>query len=254
MSLYVKSPFKPSPKLLVMGTPEYAFGSWNADIAPTQGNILSTAGNGTTTTYVVQILSGNIPVVDSLMTVVGTANAAGAYNLTNAPILTVSAPTVPDAGIYSITVAGAGTSAAATDAGQFYVFVPEVGDVLLSATPAASGPVCSPVAPPNSVGKSLSVTVKLPASTTANPSTLSGITVVVQGANVDADSEYSTIGTVVTAGSAGNTYEWQSGQGVNDDSTGVLAGDAVNLINFRFYRLNVTVVTGAGPIIGKLMV
>jgi len=253
MSFYVKSPYKATPKLLVQGTPEYVFGSWQADVAPTQGIILRDSGNGGTSTYVIQILSGNIPVADSLLTVIGTANDGGAYNVTNSPILTVSAPASPDLGVYTLTIANAATSVSALDYGQFSISVPEVGDVLPSATPEASVPVCSPVSPPNSVGKSLSVTVKLPANTTANPSTLSGVTVVIQGANFDVDSEYSTIGTVMTGGSAGNTYEWQSGQAVGAAAPGSVSSGSVNEINFRFYRLNATVVTGAGPIIGKIM-
>src|SRR5271157_3808040 len=112
---YIKSPFRPAPKLLVEGTPEYAFGSWNSDVAPTQGNILKDSGNGSTSTFVIQILSGNIPTLDSLFTSVGTTNTAGAYNLTNVGILSVSAPSNPDSGIYTITVAGSGTSVLAAD-------------------------------------------------------------------------------------------------------------------------------------------
>jgi hypothetical protein len=201
---------------------------------------------------VVKIMGGNIPIVDSLLTVVGTANAGGAYNLTNAGLLSVSAPAAPDAGIYTLTATGTGTSALAPDAGLFIVTVPEIGDSLTTAG-GASVPVCSPVSPPNSLGKSLSVTVTLPATTVANPSTLSAVTVVIQGSNRDVDSEFSTIGTVTTTGAAGNTYEWQSGQAVGNAAPGSVSSGSVNLPNWRFYRLNVIAATGSGTIIGKIM-
>jgi hypothetical protein len=94
--------------------------------------------------------------------------------------------------------------------------------------------------------------VDLLASSTVYPSTLTGVTVVLQGANLDFDSEYNTIATVVTALAAGTVTDWQSGQG--DTATGTLAAGSVNFPNFRFYRLNVTAATGAGYLTGKIMV
>jgi len=257
MSLYVKSPFKNSPALMVQGSMSYLFGTWSDKVGPTLGTVLSDSGNGATSTVKFLITSGNVPVVDSLVTIVGTANAAGAYNVTNASILSVTALTNPDAGVYSITFSGTGNSASATDSGQLIIPQPEIGDVLtvgiVAALPASSAPVVSPVAGPNSVGKSLSATVKFPANTVANPSTLSGVTVVIQGSNTDFDTDYNTIGTVTTTGAAGQTLSWQSGQSVGTVSPGTLAAGSVDLINFRFYRFQVTAATGAGPIIAKLM-
>lgn len=259
MSFYIASPFKPSPKLMVQGTPEYLFGSWNANTGPTLGSVISNSASGTTGTLNFQTLSGNIPVVDSLITVVGTANAGNRFNVTNAPIATVSAAANPDTGVYTVTYTIAAFSQSTlADAGQVYIAQPEVGDAVTAAViagvgtvTASSAPVVSPVSGPNSVGKSLSVTVKLPANTSANPNTLSGVTVVLQGSNFDLDSEYNTIATIATTVAAGTTTDWQSGQG--NQSTGTLAAGAVNLVNFRYYRLQITAGTGAGPIIGKIM-
>jgi hypothetical protein len=257
MPVYIASPFKPTPRLLVAGTPEYLFGKYSSTVAPTQGNILKDSGDGSTSTFVIQILSGNVPTVDSLFTSVGTANAAGAYDLTNVVILSVSSPSNPDTGIYTITVAGSGNSAAAADAGQFYVPVPEIAEALgaISDAPVSSAPVTSAVAGPDNTGKSLSVTVKLPATTTAHPSDLTGVTVVLQGANLDLNSEYNTIATVASSVAAGSTTDWQSGQG--DTATGTLAAGSVLMPNFRHYRLQVTAATssggGGGYIIGKIL-
>ena len=255
MSFYIKSPFKPMPRLLVQGTPEYLFGSWNQNTGPTQGTVLSDSGNGTTSTVVIQILSGNIPFVDALVTIVGTANSSGEYNVTNAPILSVSASANPDTGVYTITFLGSGSSASASDYGQVYIPQPEIGDQLTSgliSSGVASIPACSSVAGPDNVGKSISVTVKLPANTTAHPSTLASVAVFLQGANLDYDTEYNDIAEVVTGGSQGNTYDWQSGQG--DTATGTLVAGSVLQPNFKFYRLRVaTGASGTGPIIGKLV-
>src|ERR1035438_4257102 len=194
MSFYIASPFKPTPKLMVQGTPEYLFGNFPTDIAPTQGNVLSNSAVTTTGTVTLQILSGNIPLPGSLITVVGASNSPN-FNVTNAVILTVSASQNPDQGIYPVTYAITSTPQATTpDGGQFIIPQPEVGDILtapiVAALPASSAPVVSPASGPNSVGKSLSATVSLPTSSAAIPSTLSGVTVVLQGANIDAPTEY----------------------------------------------------------------
>lgn len=250
MGFYITSPFKPMPRLLVPGTPEYVFGSFNDKTGPTLGTILSDSGTGSTSTVMFQIQSGNIPITDTLVTIVGSANAAGAYNVTNVIVLSVTQVDTPDDGVYTITFSGSGNSVKTADSGQLVIQQREIGDALTSAN-GASVPVTCGAAGPNSNGKSLSVTVKLPAATTANPSTLSTVTVTVQGANLDLDSEYNDIGTVGTGLAAGSTTDWQSGQG--DTATGTLAAGSVTFPNFRFYRLKTAAVTGAGPIIAKIL-
>ena len=252
MPFYVTSPFRPTPKLMVQGTPEYLLGSFPTDNGPTLGYVISDAAVTTTGTVTFQITSGNIPLVNDLITIVGTTNSGGVFNVTNAVILTVSAAANPDTGVYTVTFAITSTAQAATpDYGQVIIPRSEVGEALT--TTVSTAPVVSPVAGPNSVGKSLSVTVKLPASTTANPSTLTGVTANLQGANFDLDSEYNTIGVIGTGLAAGTTTDWQSGQGVNDDTSGLLSGSSVNLPNFRFYRINFSAVTGSGPAIAKML-
>jgi hypothetical protein len=252
MSFYIKSPFKPVPVLLVQGRPEYAFGSWNDKTVPTFGYIISDSAVTTTATVTFRIVAGNAPTVGSLITVVGAANSVN-FNVTNAQILTV---TTTDAGICTVTYTITSSTVAANtpDGGQIIVPQPELGDALTSAG-GASAPVCCPASPSQQSGKSLSATVKLPAQQAGVTSTLSAVTVVIQGANFDEDGQYVTIGTITAAGTASggpNTYEWQSGQG--DDTGGTLASGDVNLPNFRFYRLNATAATGAGPIIGTIMI
>ena len=254
---YIKSPFKPMPKALILGTPEYVYGSFNDKTGPTLGSVISDSAVTTTGTLVFQILSGNVPSVNSLISVVGTSNSAGIFNTTNATLLTVSCTA---AGICTVTYAISSTTQASTaDGGQVYIAQSEVPDNLtstivsnLATNAGASEPIAAPVGAPSS-GRSISVTLTLVANSTTYGSNLSGVTAVIQGANMDLDTEYSTVGTITAAGAQGNTYEWQSGQG--DDlatGTGALAEAGVNLPTFRFYRLKITAATGAGYIVGKI--
>jgi hypothetical protein len=251
MGFYVTSPFKPTPTLLVQGRPEYVFGSLNDKTGPTLGFVISDSGNGTTSTVVFQIQSGNVPLIGSFVTIVGTANAAGAYNATNAQILTV---VTTEQGVCTITFSGTGTSSSAQDAGSVQIPQVEIGDALTTAG-GSSVPVVCPDSPSQQSGKSLSVTVSLPSQQGGVSSTLSAVTVVIQGSNVDKDDHYNTIGTITpTSGvAAGTVTDWQSGQGYSATASNTPALGNVNLPNFRFYRLSVTAATGSGPIVGSIM-
>ncbi len=256
---YVKSPYKPVPTLLIQGSPEYVFGSLNDKTGPTFGYIVSDSAVTTTATVTFRIVSGNVPTPNSLVTVVGAGNSAN-LNVTNGTIITAS---TTDAGISTITytITSSTIAPGTADSGQVYIAVPEVPDNLtagivsnLATNAGASVPVAAPVGS-TSVGRSISVTVNLLANSATYASNLSGVTVVIQGANKDRDDFYNTIGTVVTGGSAGNVYDWQSGQGDDNASgTGALADGDVNLPQFLFYRLKVSAATGAGYLAGSIMV
>jgi hypothetical protein len=239
MPNYILSPFKPMPKLLVPGVPEYVWGSWNDRVGPTQGIVLQSLSIGTTAELIIKIISGNVPVVGSLITVVG-VSASSNFNVTNVVITAVSAANNPDNGVYAIayTITSTFTPIQA-DAGQIIVPQPEIGETVSST--GASSPVAVGAWFPS--GKSLSVTLTLGTG-------ISGVTAVLQGANRDYDSEYNTIATIGTGLGVGTT-DWQSGQG--DTATGTLAAGSVNFPNFRFYRLNLTAVTGSGNVIAKIM-
>ena len=256
MPFYVTSPFKAQPALLIQGTPEYLFGTVNNKTAPTFGNVISDSGTGAISTVTFQILTGNVPIPGALITVVGTANATGLYNVTNATILTVvmAAAGGVQAGVATVTFAGTGTSATLSDGGQVIIPQIEIGDLftapIVAALPVSSIPAAGVVGA-TTVGRSMGATVSLPPTSAAFPSTLAGVTVVLQGANRDLDPEHNTIATIGTGLAAGTVTDWQSGQG--DTATGTLAAGSVNLLSFRFYRLQVTAATGTGYVIGKIM-
>jgi hypothetical protein len=191
---------------------------------------------GTAGTLNVQLLSGNIPIVGALITVIGTANSAGVFNVTNATITSVSASANPDAGFYSIGYLVSSTTQATTlDGGQFIVPQIETGESLTAT--GASVPVAAPFNNPEmQEGKSITASVSFPTAPTS-------ATVVLQGALFDKDSEYVTIGTL---GTTNGSSTFQTGQG----AAGTVAD--VNIVNFRFYRLNCTALVGTGSIVGKI--
>jgi hypothetical protein len=253
MPFYVTSPFKATPKLLIQGTPEYVFGSLNNNTGATLGTVISDSAATTTATIVFQIQSGNIPIPGALITVIGTANSAGIFNVTNATLLTV---VVTAQGVATVTYAiSSTTQASLADGGQVSIPQIEIGDNLtagiVATLPATSVPVAAVIGA-TTIGRSTSATLTLPAASAAFPSTLSGVTAVIQGANVDRDDHYNTIGTLTTTGAAGNTYDWQSGQG-EAATPAVLADGNVNVLSFRFYRIQITAATGAGYAVATIM-
>jgi hypothetical protein len=238
MTAYITSPFKPTPQLAVAGTPTYLIGSYNDRTAPTLGRIISDAAVTTTATIVFQIIEGNIPVSGSLITVVGAANSSN-FNVTNVAVTVVS--TSPE-GVCTCTYAISSTSQGTlADAGLVIIPQPEVGETISAAY--SSMPVARPFNNPNiQEGQSLSATLSLPSG-----GTLSGVTATVQGADFDVDGEYTDLFTLTSTGAAGNVYTYQSGQGAD----GTLAGSA-NLLNYRFYRIRLSAVTGSGKVVGKI--
>ena len=237
MPAYVQSPFKPPVQLAVAGTPSYLIGSYNDKTGPTLGYVISDSSASTTGTLVFQIVSGNVPKTGFLITVVGTANSAGIFNVTNTAV-TVSS--VTDAGVATVTYTVSSTSQASTaDSGQVIIPQPEVGETVAAAY--KSAPVARPFNNPNiNEGQSLTATLNL-------GSGLSGVTGTLEGADFDIDSEYVTIHTFGTSG----LTSFQTGQ-----DTPAVAGNAnpggVNQLNWRFYRFNISAVTGSGSVIGKI--
>lgn len=250
MSQYIKSPFRPPTPLLVANSPQYVLGSWSSNTGPTLGNVINDSAVTTTATVKIQILSGNIPVAGSKITVVGASNSPN-FNVTNAAILSVSAPASPDAGVYTVTYAITSTSQGVlADGGQFIIPQPELGeDITGMGSTYASVSVAAPFNNPQmDQGKALSVTVSFPALNAGAAATVS-----LQGADFDIDSEFQDIAVVatVTAGSIGSTGHFNSGQGASGTPAGV------NLTNWRFYRLNITNASTLGTagqttIVGKI--
>jgi hypothetical protein len=223
MPQYVKSPFKQVPALLIAGIPYYVFGSFDDKSSPTTGNVISNSAVTTTGTLTYMTTQGNVPSVGDLITVVGTANSAGVFNVTNASIATVSAANDANgfqSGVVTVTYTINSTSQGTTaDGGQVIIPRSELGEALVNNTATV------PVAVPSTQlmanqSKTVNATVKF----TGNPTTA---TAYLQGAIFDVDSEYEDLGIITNAGSptTGPTLE------VADSA-------------YRFYRVRFANVTG----------
>lgn len=245
MSQYQLTPFKPSPVLATAGFPVYLLGSYNDKTGPTQGYVISDSATGTTGTLVFQITSGNVPVTGSLITVIGTANGSGNLNVTNVAVTVISTTLQ---GVCTVTYTISSTTfTSAQDFGQVIIPQPEVGEAV-SGTTYTSIPVCRPYNNPNiQEGQSFTATINLP-----NTGNLSGIVVVLQGADYDLDSEYKTIHTFGAATAANTSDTFQSGTDTPAAAGNTVPG-AANLMNYRFYRFKFTSITGSGPAIGKIV-
>lgn len=233
MSRYQNTPFKPMPTLLVAGTPTYLFGSYNDKTGPTFGRVLTDAASSTTATVVFQIYSGNVPVVGAIINVRGTANSAGVFNSpTTGIILSVSCT---DAGVCTVTYAISSTTQATTaDGGEVEIAQPEIGEALVDGASAPAAAAANNANPQQ--GRTITATVKFPSA----PDTLASFNL--QGANVDLDSEYTTI--VPTAGGDGSTPANLAKVTTGGVVVGGQASYSDEVCNFRFYRFRATTPSG----------
>jgi hypothetical protein len=233
MPAYQTTPFKPTPKVMTPGIPAYFWGTWNDKTGNTTGKVISNSAASTTATVTLQIQSGNIPVIGALISIVGSTNSAGIFNVTNAVLLSVSSPANPDEGIYTVTFAiSSTTQSTMTDSGIFQIPQSEIGE------PLAAGASAPLVQMYNIMSANLSQAVTVVASF---PSLPTSVILYLQQALQDLDSEYQTVATIATV------------------STGAVQGSpqiSVDPTLGRFFRvLNGTVVGGTLPtVICKIMI
>lgn len=182
MPTYNASPAAPPPLLLLTGGgPSYAFGSKKGNQPTTRMQVTSVSANGSNiATLGVKILEGPIPIIGNLVTVVGTQTAA-AYNVTNVALTNV----VIDAttGIGTITFpCTTGSLATTADSGSALVPSQEVAEALTNNSSSIQFAV------PDPVGQDTNT--KVCTWQTSFPSIPAGITVALQGAMQDIDSQY----------------------------------------------------------------
>jgi hypothetical protein len=220
MPLYNNSPFAAAVKLLYAGVAEYLFGSWAQDKSPTKMYVTSVAIAANVATLGVSVYEGDVPAVGSLISVQGTQSGAGEFNVTNVALASVA---LNSAGVGTVTFALVGANLATTpDAGISIVPQP----VKLEAIAAgASIPVATSN---NSFGGDLDVTVTAYAIFGALPT---AVTVSLQGAMVNLDSAFVTLGTIATVAASATT-----------------ANGFTTEANYLFYRALVSGLNGAGTI------
>jgi hypothetical protein len=220
MPAYNKSPFAAAVKLLYAGVVEYLFGSWPQDVSPTRMYVTSVAIAANVATLGVTVYEGNVPAVGSLISVQGTQQGGGEFNVTNAVLTSV---TLNSAGVGTVTFALVGANlATAADAGIAVVPQPVQKEAIAAG---ASVPVAMSN---NSFGGDLDRTVTAMAVYGTIPT---AVTVSLQGAMFNDDAQYTTLGVISTvAGSA------------------ITANGLTVVANYLFYRALVSGLTGAGTL------
>ena len=147
MPNYNASPFAAIPQKLIPGRPAYLFGSFNDTVSPTKGVVNNVALASNVATVTVVINEGNVPAVGSLITIVGTASASGAFNVTNVALTGVTLTN--GAGTLTFALTHANVTSVA-DGGYFIIPQPEVGDTVANGQ---SVPVGLPHTVPQDAGQ-----------------------------------------------------------------------------------------------------
>jgi hypothetical protein len=218
MPSYQISAFKSSPVLMVGGQNVWLFGGFNDAVSPTKMSISQVAVASNVVTLTVQVTSGVIPAVGSLISVQGTTTDSGVANVSAVAITAVSISASTGAGTVSYAATGSNQSATA-DSGIALVPTPITLEALAngSSAPAASAE--------NDPSENDERSYMAQAFFGSLPTTA---TVTLQASLIDQDSAYQNVGTVATV----------VGGSVTQNSM-VFAN-----ANFRFLRFNVSGVTG----------
>jgi hypothetical protein len=228
MPAYSGSPFAPSPVLLVSDHPQFLYGGFADNVSPTKMSISTVAVASNVVTLGVQVVSGNIPAVGSLISVQGTTSDSGTANVTNVAIASVSISASTGAGTltYDATASNQSTTA---DSGLAIVPQPITYDTL------ANGSSISAATPNNDPLTDGARTLQAQVFFGSLPTTA---TVILEGSAINQDSAYSSLGTVATVVGGAVTQSQAQFQ----------------LTMSRFLRFNVSGVTGgSSPTIAALL-
>lgn len=121
------------PQLLQKGVPAYLFGGLNMLRGNASGTVIDTALATNVGTVTVQLNEGATPVVGDLLTVWGTAEQTGLFNVTRALITAVNIVAATGAGTISYALTGT-NQAATADPGRFYMEIGETSETLTTST------------------------------------------------------------------------------------------------------------------------
>ena len=235
------SAFAPLPEVVLPGKPAYLYGSLNTLAQDTLIDITNVALTSNVATVTGIIRQGNIPIAGNLISIAGTTNASGAFNVSSIALtnVTISATTGTGTMTFALTHADV-ASAAAT--GQALIPIQEVPETLAANT---SVPVYVPSQEPNDMGeKSITTAITFPTMPTAITVKLYSAINLPKNLPGSAGSEWTVVGTVATVAASAQTV----GPLFTEDTsanTAALAG--------RFFCLQATGLTGSGAIVAKLI-
>lgn len=228
MPAYVNTPFRVSPKILQPGMPTYLWGHYDHRTTDTTGPVISNSAVTTTATLTFQIMSGNIPAIGALISVVGAANSAN-FNADKVAIISVSTTI---SGVCTVTYAITSTSQATLpDSGFVVIPQPEIAEALA----AGSSERCAMPYGNATFNQNQGLTAVV-----SFPSLPTSVIVSLQQAVNDIDAEYAMVAVAATVAGGVVTV---GGQITVDPTLG------------RFFRFsNGTVVGGTLPtVIAKLL-
>jgi hypothetical protein len=217
MPQYANGPFNPAVTMLLRGKPGYSIGGFNDQQAPTKFLVTNVALATNVATLTVQIIEGDAPVSGSLIYVQGLVNST--FNVSGVALASVSI--VGATGTVTFALIHANV-ASTPDAGIAVVTTPETSESVSTFTGKQFG------LPQTSAGRSagdvISWGYNFPGSAPGS------VTVALQGADVDVDSQYSTI---------------DSGTSVTGETRPPLS--VSGLTGMNYLRVKVTAMTG-GPV------
>lgn len=219
MPLYNNTPFgAPAQLLLSGGPPAYAFGSKAGGKPTTRMQVTTVAANaGNIATLGVKILEGPIPVAGNLISVIGTASASGAYNVSAIALTGVNIDATTGVGTVSFVLSTAQLATTA-DIGEARVPIQEVAEALTNNSSSVQFAIPDPVG--------FDVNAKVCTWQTVFTSQPAGITVALQGAMQDVDAQYVNLDTSTSV-------------------TGEIKQTTVNEVSFL--RIRITGLGGAAP-------
>jgi len=195
MPLYSTSAFAPLPEVAIPAKPAYFFGSLPTDTDDTYARVTNVAISSNVAIVRATIYRGNVPPVGSLISIQGTSTSGGIFNVSAAPITTVSGDLAT--GDYSFTFALAHADISAIDdAGMAIVPIAETPETV------ADGISVAVYVPSNELRdygtRSITVATTFPSLPTAATVTL------YTAINNNAD-EYTSMGVVATVAAGAQT-------------------------------------------------
>lgn len=208
-------PNSPNP-LLLPGVNGFLQGYLNVNQPMARMAVTSVAVASNVVTIGVKMLEGNHPTTGALITVAGTSTDSGVANVNGQPLLSATFNLATGTGTVSYAATGS-NQATTADNGMAYVPVQEVGEGLVAKTTIAFA--IPSVGGHNDNGLTLTWS-------TSYPVAPSGVTVQLQAAMFDQDSQYAVLDTSTN---------------VNGEIR------AITLTRYRFVRAKISGVSGTNP-------
>jgi hypothetical protein len=225
MPAYQNSPFQP-PVLAMKGVPVYLLGAFSYKVGNTALALNNSALTTNVATVTVQQMSGPLPVIGGLISIVNSTAGSGALNVQRAVITAVTISALTGAGTITFALTHANITSVA-DGGSVVVEPAEVAETLVNNTASIACLIQVPQ------GDS-QFTVPMSVTFTTIPT---AVTVTLQKAIKNAGAEFTNTSCVVSV--AGSAY---------------VSGPVVEAALERgyLYRLYVSGLTGTGTICGKI--